>query len=277
MLTNRADGRAFAPTSGAAAGAGARRLNPHATLEPRSANPSASRVETPRIESPPIKKPLNLEVLSRNVRNYRLQRRPIQVRSVGGPDCRHLVRSKLNLLPSQHLLIKPQRMTHPRKRCVTSGRSEEALELNRRRVGCQGELSTEGLAQQSCRRTDIPRLRQKLGQLRMISRLLTPKRRPVEGALQGRKLLRVSLRPFEAATEHLLGAGGPNCGCGHQDRADSRLDGDAVQRLPNTKAINLSGAQGIDQKRRRYDNHSHVSIGIDTTRGQPVPQLVVVT
>src|SRR5882672_10131694 len=103
-----------------------------------------------------------------------------------------------------------------------------------------------------CGGAHVPRLRKQPCKLGMIRWLLTPKGCPVKGALQCCQLLRVPLCPLEAAAEHFLGARRPD-GCrGHQDRTDPSLDGDAVPGLSNTKPVNLSRAQRVDQKGRWY-------------------------
>src|SRR5512140_988204 len=61
-------------------------------------------VNDPRVERHTVEESLYLRVLNGNVRHHGCERGPIQVRSISGAHRRHVIRRKLDLLPSQHLL-----------------------------------------------------------------------------------------------------------------------------------------------------------------------------
>jgi len=108
---------------------------------------SARLVELLRVESSTIEESLNLEILVGDVRIERREGCSIEIWPIGSSHGGQVIGAVFNLLPAQHLRIKPKRVTYPRECRVMPDWTIKVFHQNRFGVGCQREVSTQTLAQ----------------------------------------------------------------------------------------------------------------------------------
>src|SRR6185437_7528095 len=87
----------------------------------------------------------------------------------------------------------------------------------------------------------------------------------------------MALRPLRPTPEYLLGTHRPYGTRWRDDGTGSGADSNTVPGLADAETVDLTGTQGIHEKRRRNHDETNVAARIDSRGRQPVAQLVVVT